>query len=178
MDKQHLKDKRYLKNKQHMKNKQHLKDNRQADNQPLVRRLLPWGPVLLWMIVIFMFSSDNMEQSAQKSNALFSFLESLFFEDGIAPDDGGNLRFLVRKLGHFSEFFVLGGLFLMRGFPVLFGLAEGVTRKKSFGGAPSFARFMRLQMNYINCLSQVGSQALSMSELIRLERFLVLWCCW
>ena len=74
------------------------------------KRILPWCAVLLWMVVIFLFSADNMDESAEKSNVLFAFLEALFFEDGIAPDAGGSLRFLVRKFGHLTEFFIFGGL--------------------------------------------------------------------
>ena len=74
------------------------------------RLILPWCAVLLWMVVVFLFSADNMDESAEKSNALFAFLEALFFEDGIAQDVGGSLRFLVRKFGHLTEFFTLGAL--------------------------------------------------------------------
>ena len=69
-----------------------------------------WGVVLIWMVVIFLFSAEDMDESAKKSNALFLFLEELFFEDGIAPESGGTMRFIVRKFGHLTEYFVLGCL--------------------------------------------------------------------
>ena len=74
------------------------------------KQILPWCVVLLWMVVIFLFSTDNMDESAKKSNILFAFIETLFFEDGTAPQAWEPLRFFVRKAGHLAEFFVLGCL--------------------------------------------------------------------
>ena len=64
-----------------------------------------WLPVLLWMTVIFSFSSDSHSQ--QHSAGLFEpFLRWLF--PHASPDTIAWLHHMVRKLGHLTEYAILG----------------------------------------------------------------------
>ena len=72
---------------------------------------------LLWMGLIFFFSSQTGPESDELGGGAVSFLQKLFFPDwaGLSEEEFlshmGNLTYLVRKTAHFTEFMVLGGLF-------------------------------------------------------------------
>lgn len=65
-----------------------------------------WGPVVLWMGIIFAFSHDA--GSAQRSGLLLRILEALFGE--LAPGTAEVVHLALRKIGHLGEFAVLYGL--------------------------------------------------------------------
>ncbi len=64
------------------------------------------------MILIFCFSSDNAEESSEKSNFFVELLEKL------PIDIRDNLSYIVRKTAHFTIYAVLGflvsGIFIPR----------------------------------------------------------------
>jgi VanZ family protein len=66
-----------------------------------------WLPVFLWAAVIFVFSTDIFS-SANTAGALEPILQQLFPQ--LPVDYIERLHSVFRKLGHFTEYFVLGGL--------------------------------------------------------------------
>ncbi|MEM7658057.1 MAG: VanZ family protein [Bacteroidota bacterium] len=68
--------------------------------------LFHWLPLLLWMLLIFLLSHQDKEQSKETSEWVLAILGFL----GIDPADikGYNLSFWVRKAAHFTEYFILG----------------------------------------------------------------------
>jgi len=66
-----------------------------------------WVPVFLWATVIFVFSTDIFS-SANTSGAFESILQQLLPQ--LPVDYIERLHSVFRKLGHFTEYFVLGGL--------------------------------------------------------------------
>ena len=59
--------------------------------------------VILWMIFIFYMSSNTSTESSKQSGVIVSFIIDLF---NITNTD--NLTFIIRKLAHFIEYFILG----------------------------------------------------------------------
>jgi len=66
--------------------------------------------LLLWMGCIFLFSQQTGQESSQTSGILLEILKFLGLESSEMGQS--NLGFLVRKAGHFTEYFILGILFL------------------------------------------------------------------
>ena len=66
-----------------------------------------WLPVLLWATVIFLFSTEHFA-APQSSRILGPLLHWLF--PGITPEQVSSVQFVVRKLGHCFEYFVLAVL--------------------------------------------------------------------
>jgi len=63
-----------------------------------------WGPVILWMALIFWGSTDALSAN-QTSRFLGPFLRWLV--PGISSEAEGRVRFVIRKGGHVSEYAVL-----------------------------------------------------------------------
>ena len=59
--------------------------------------------IILWMILIFVMSSFNANDSANQSNIIVHFISYVFNINNLEL-----LSFIVRKLAHFSEYFLLG----------------------------------------------------------------------
>ena len=72
--------------------------------------ILNRAAVLAWMIVIFIFSTDYFS-SARTTPIIAPLLSSLF--PGLTEAHMENMGLLLRKLGHWSEYFILAVL-LMR----------------------------------------------------------------
>lgn len=66
-----------------------------------------WLPVFLWAALIFVFSTDIFS-SANTAGAFEPILQQLFPQ--LPVDYIERLHAVFRKLGHFTEYFVLGGL--------------------------------------------------------------------
>ena len=62
---------------------------------------------LLWVAVIFAFSLQPADASNQISSGLVRKIVELFIPN-ISEEGWEVLHFLIRKAGHFTEFFVLG----------------------------------------------------------------------
>lgn len=69
------------------------------------KRHIRWTLVILWALVIFMFSSQAGEESSSNNQ----FIIFMFNKIGISLDIifKGNADIVIRKLGHFVEFFIL-----------------------------------------------------------------------
>ena len=69
-----------------------------------------WAPVLVWMTVIFLFSTDYFS-STNTAPFIVPLLSNLFPD--LATGHIESIVMLMRKLGHFSEYCILA-LLLMR----------------------------------------------------------------
>ena len=65
---------------------------------------------ITWILFIFSFSLQSGEESSQISGGIVSQLLAILFPQGFAYAE--QLEFLIRKLAHFTEYFVLGVLVL------------------------------------------------------------------
>lgn len=72
-------------------------------------RLRAWLPVAVWAGVITLFSS-RWFSGDHTSSVLLPFLSALF--PGVHPHDLARVHAAVRKLAHFTEYFILGVLTL------------------------------------------------------------------
>lgn len=59
--------------------------------------------VILWMIFIFVMSSFDATSSSNQSNFIVDIITSI-----INIKDTGLLSLIIRKLAHFTEYFILG----------------------------------------------------------------------
>ncbi|MBO7364414.1 MAG: VanZ family protein [Lachnospiraceae bacterium] len=80
---------------------------------------------LTWMAIIFILSSQQQASSEQTSGGVVRFLADLFrLTDGLDAEAAAvymtGFTFFVRKMAHFTEFMILGGLLsgLLLTFPV------------------------------------------------------------
>jgi VanZ family protein len=69
------------------------------------KRYVKWALVVIWAIVIFVFSS----QSGEISNENNKFIVEILSRIGINLDSitGGIANFIIRKAAHFTEYFIL-----------------------------------------------------------------------
>ena len=84
------------------------------------KRLLYFIPVLLWMAVIFWFSSNNGDRSSLQSGRVSYMVASMIdktfrldMSDMERMSFSSGISFMVRKTAHFTEYFVLGLLLYM-----------------------------------------------------------------
>lgn len=79
--------------------------------KPLNKKIISAAVLLLWMGVIFWFSSQNGEESGAMSEGIISWFLSLFH---IPPEMplAAILHYLLRKAAHFTEYLILS-LFVM-----------------------------------------------------------------
>lgn len=61
--------------------------------------------VLIWMIIIFIMSSFNAEDSANQSNFILNIISNIFNIENVKL-----LSLIIRKLAHFTEYLILGTL--------------------------------------------------------------------
>ena len=90
--------------------------NQKSNRKGIFRRLLPWALTLLWMGLIFAFSSQNADQSSHLSGQT-AFHTAFWFWPGFSELSAEeqavwveNAQFLVRKTAHFLVYAVLGVL--------------------------------------------------------------------
>lgn len=71
-----------------------------------MKKVIRWVLLIVWMIIIFLFSQQSGEVSSEQSRFVVYIFNSL----GINLDStlGEMSTFLVRKAAHFSEYFILG----------------------------------------------------------------------
>ncbi|SHF52491.1 MULTISPECIES: VanZ family protein [Caloramator] len=69
------------------------------------RRIKKWGLVLIWMGVIFLFSSQNGDKSSENNKFIVYILNTLGID--INTILSGNADFIIRKAAHFTEYFIL-----------------------------------------------------------------------
>lgn len=72
------------------------------------KKYFKWICVLIWMLVIFLFSSQNGSSSNNNNRFVIDLLKSI----GINLDVimGGIDDFIIRKLAHMTEYFILFSL--------------------------------------------------------------------
>lgn len=75
---------------------------------PFAKMLRAWTPALLWMLAIYIGSTDVLS-SQQTSRFLGPFLRWLV--PGISDDGVRAAQFFVRKCGHLTEYALLAALF-------------------------------------------------------------------
>lgn len=75
-----------------------------------MRMVKNWWPAVSWMSVIFLFSTDLFSGS-NTSSWIHPLLSSLF--PSLTTEQIDLIHIIVRKLGHWSEYFILA-LLLMR----------------------------------------------------------------
>lgn len=73
------------------------------------KRYIKWGLVVIWAVVIFVFSSQTGDMSSQNNR----FIMDMFNRIGINLDTitGGLGNLIIRKAAHFTEYFILYLLF-------------------------------------------------------------------
>jgi VanZ family protein len=71
------------------------------------RRIKDWLPVIVWAGLIFVFSTDLLSDS-NTAGVVGPLLREIF--PSLSGDDLERFHWLVRKLGHFAEFFILAVL--------------------------------------------------------------------
>jgi VanZ family protein len=64
-----------------------------------------WGPVLIWMVFIFWMSTGTF--SAQNTSLIIEPIIR-FFVPSISQEKMEVIHIIIRKLGHLSEYFILG----------------------------------------------------------------------
>ena len=74
-------------------------------------RLRPWVPAIVWAIIISWASTD-MFSASHTSVIVIPLLRALFPHASLETIE--RLHFFIRKLGHFTEYFLFS-LFLFRG---------------------------------------------------------------
>ena len=79
----------------------------QLDKHKRINFVNKWLPVLLWATLIFFFSTEHFA-APQSSRILGPLLHWLF--PGISPEQVSSIQFVIRKLGHYFEYFVLAVL--------------------------------------------------------------------
>ena len=85
-------------------------------NRKIWLRIVLWALVAAWMIVIFVLSLENAEESSRTSGRVIRWLLEHFDREfaALSPSEQllriGEHSFLVRKLAHFILFAVLGFL--------------------------------------------------------------------
>ena len=71
------------------------------------RRIKDWLPVIVWAGLIFVFSTDLLSDS-NTAGVVGPLLREVF--PSLSGDDLERFHWLIRKLGHFAEFFILAVL--------------------------------------------------------------------
>lgn len=71
------------------------------------KRIISLCLVIIWMIVIFVMSSFNAEESSNQSGLIVSFITYIFNINNTEL-----VSLIVRKMAHFLEYFILGILML------------------------------------------------------------------
>ena len=87
-----------------------------------------WAPVVTWMALIFIFSTDSF--AASNTSSIFAPLLSWLIP-GIAPETIQILHGVLRKLGHWTEYFILAN-FLGTAFKAQW---PGQSRPSRFAGS-------------------------------------------
>lgn len=60
--------------------------------------------VVIWMIIIFTFSNANATISTKQSDGIVNKIAKIIHYEGNVD----NLRYVIRKCAHFTEYFILG----------------------------------------------------------------------
>lgn len=69
------------------------------------KKIKKWVLVLIWMGIIFLFSSQNADKSSENNKFIVYMLNVLGID--INTILNGNADFIIRKAAHFTEYFIL-----------------------------------------------------------------------
>lgn len=78
-----------------------------------MKKIIRLGLVIIWCIVIFLFSNENSSTSNSRSKQFISYSVSVYEKARSQPVDQkdqvvNSWNFIVRKFAHFSLYFILG----------------------------------------------------------------------
>ena len=85
-----------------------------ATSKGRVKIILKGLALVLWCVVIFMFSANNADESNKQSNAVFNtvieFVNPVYdsLDTTAQAEYKDTATFIIRKLAHFSEYALLG----------------------------------------------------------------------
>ncbi len=74
------------------------------------KKIILWILIILWMIIIFLFSSQNSEDSSRLSRGFLRNFILWFLPENINEDTVDFLEHILRKCTHMAEYAVLGVL--------------------------------------------------------------------
>ena len=74
------------------------------------KKIILWILIILWMIIIFLFSSQNSEDSSKLSRGFLRNFILWFLPENINEDTVDFLEHMLRKCAHMAEYAVLGVL--------------------------------------------------------------------
>lgn len=86
------------------------------DKKRKINHIIRVVAVIIWCVVIFMFSANDSDESNAQSNWLFEFIVKFVNPVYDSMDPEAQLRyhdiatFIIRKLAHFTEYAILGML--------------------------------------------------------------------
>lgn len=82
----------------------------------MIRNIASIILVIVWMSVIFLFSSNDGISSSEKSNRIARFAIEVLNDINPSITEKDNfeekLSFIIRKIAHFTEYFILGILLM------------------------------------------------------------------
>ena len=67
------------------------------------KKIIAWLLFIFWLLLIFFFSQQNGVGSSSLSNGFLAEIEKLIH----IPLNNDVVRFIIRKLAHFTEYFIL-----------------------------------------------------------------------
>ena len=85
-----------------------------ATSKGRIKIILKGSALVLWCVVIFMFSANNADESNKQSNAVFNtvieFVNPVYdsLDTTAQAEYKDTATFIIRKLAHFSEYALLG----------------------------------------------------------------------
>ncbi len=74
------------------------------------KKIILWILIILWMTIIFLFSSQNSEDSSKLSRGFLRNFILWFLPENINEDTVDFLEHILRKCAHMAEYAVLGVL--------------------------------------------------------------------
>jgi len=72
------------------------------------KKMILWIFIILWMTVIFLFSSQDSDESSKLSRGFLRKFILWFLPENISQDTVDFLEYLLRKCAHMTEYAVLG----------------------------------------------------------------------
>lgn len=93
-----------------------MKTISELEKRRKINHIIRVAAVIIWCVVIFLFSANDSDESNAQSNRLFDFIVKFVNPVYDSMDPEAQLRyhdiatFIIRKLAHFTEYAILGML--------------------------------------------------------------------